>query len=210
MQELEYKNIAEKAYQNLKNGTIINDDLALKLNSIPQIDYCRSLIKDDDADWLKRLASSSSVASLVRELCISLMHPLCRKNDRDTREYLEGLWKSSDQYNIRMQVMWRLLDYDDLPVNLHRDIYKNFIVPNWDKWLPYIVEKFGGKEKVFPSCNKRLQDPAFPSSKAWVYLCVASGCKKEEMPEVKKMIKQYLSSKDSINSEVAENILKKL
>lgn len=210
MQENEYRDIAEKACQDLRDGKILDNELAYKLNSVPQVDYCRALIQDSDEGWLKNIASSPSVPPLTRELCISLMHPLCRKNNRDIRDYLENLWKSSDQYNIKMQLMWRLLDYDDLTVDLHRDIYGNFVIPNWDKWLPYVVDKFGGKEEVFSSCSRRLQNSDFPASKAWIYLCVASGCNKEELPEVKKLIKQYLNSRDSINSEVSSHLINRL
>lgn len=73
--------------------------------------------------------------------------------------------------------MWRLLDYDDLAIDMHKDIYK-FVIDNWNEWLPYIVNKFGGKEKVFSSCQSRLRSPSFPKSKAWVYLCVATQCHK--------------------------------
>lgn len=203
------RDLARSSMQDLRNGKVIDDGLAYKLNSVPLIDYCRELIQDGDAEWLKSIASSST-GPLIRELVISLMHPFCKKNDRDIRAYLENLWNSSNEYNIRMQVMWRLLDYDDLPVDLHRDIYKNFVVPNWDKWLPYIVDKFGGKEKVFTSIQKRLQNPSFPVSKAWVYLCVSTGCKDEHKAETKNMIKQYLSSNDSMNSEVAKDLLNTL
>lgn len=205
MVENERKKVRQ-ALQDLKNGKVIEDSLAYKLNSVPHVDYCRELIQDSDAEWLKSLASSSS-KPLIRELAISLMHPLCKKNNRDIRAYLENLWNSSDEYNIKMQVMWRLLDYDDLPVDLHGGIYKNFVVPNWNKWLPYIVDKFGGKEKVFSSCQKRLNNPSFPASKSWVYLCVATGCKGEEKENLKMLINQHLESKDSINSIVANKLL---
>jgi len=201
---------AKQALQDLKNGKVIEDSLAYKLNSVPQVDYCRELIQDSDAEWLKSLASSSS-KPLIRELAISLMHPLCRKNNRDIRAYLEHLWNVSKEYNIKMQIMWRLLDYDDLPVDLHRDIYENFVVPNWDKWLPYIVDKFGGKEKVFSSCRERLNNPSsFPPSKAWVYLCAATGGKEEDKEMVRDLLTRYSNSNESINSEVANKLFEYL
>jgi hypothetical protein len=139
----------------------------------------------------------------MAELCINLMHPL--REEKDVKELLFDLWKSSSsKYNIKMQIMWRILDYEDISEEMHKSIY-SFVRSNWEQWINYVVEKFGGKNKVLESCQERLQNPAFPKSKAWVYLCIAVGS--DNTVEAKNLIENYINSKAPINAIVAKDLL---
>ncbi|MDO8721476.1 MAG: hypothetical protein Q7J31_04520 [Syntrophales bacterium] len=205
MQEDTYKYVAKKAVEDLRTQIPISDGLAYDMNAFPLIDYCRKFITNNDKDWIIDTASKTTNPPLTRELAISLMHPI--KDDPKIHDFLFQTWKKSRAYNIKLQIIWRLVDYKDLPVEMHRDIYRKFVVPNWDKWVPYLVDKCGGKNGVLNDINKRLNNPAFPPSKAWVYLTVVTGCRTADRPAAKMLIESYFNSQDSINAEVSKDLI---
>jgi hypothetical protein len=201
MNEVLCRYLSKKAIDDLRNNKQLDEDLADALNSYPLLDCQRKHIIIEDKGWLKSLASSSQ--SHIAELCINLMHPL--REEKDIKELLFDLWESSSsKYNIKMQIMWRILDYEEISEEMHKSIY-SFVRSNWEKWINYVVEKFGGKNKVLESCQERLQNPAFPKSKAWVYLCIAVGS--DNTVEAKNLIENYINSKASINTVVAKDLL---
>jgi hypothetical protein len=69
------------------------------------------------------------------------------KDHSDIKDYLYNLWKTSAEYEIKIEALWNLLIYPDLSKELYDDILQNFSVAEWDKWLPLIVEKLGGEDK---------------------------------------------------------------
>jgi hypothetical protein len=76
---------------------------------------------------------------------------------------------------------------------------------DWNKWITYVVDKFGGKSKVLESSVERLGNADFPESKAWVYLCIAAGS--DDVEGARSLINSYVDSKSSINATVAQNLL---
>lgn len=143
-QEILYRYIAKKALQDLRNREEIDDALLHYLNSFPLKNYCRAEIYDGDKDLLKEIASQGKSLPF-RQLALSLLRQF--KNDPDVKNFLYDLWKTSSEYELKIEVLWSLLTYSDLSEELYNDIRQNFIASDWDKWLPLIVEKLGGDEK---------------------------------------------------------------
>ncbi len=144
-QEILYRYLAKKAVQDLRNREEIDIELICYLNTFPLINYCRSEIRDDDKEWLKEIASSKEKPLILRQFTLSLIRQL--KDHKDVKDFLYSLWKTSAEYEIKIEVLWNLLIYDDLSKELYNDIRQNFTVAEWDKWLPLIVEKLGGEDK---------------------------------------------------------------
>ena len=147
-QEILNRYAAKKAIQDLRDGEEIDNALLCYLNSSPLINYCREEITDDDKELLKKIASSKGKALSLRQFALMLLRQL--KSHPDVKNFLYDLWKTSPEYEIKIEVLWSLLSYHDLSEELYNDIRRNFIASDWDKWLPLIVEKLGGddKEKV--------------------------------------------------------------
>jgi hypothetical protein len=143
-QELLYRYAAKKAIQDLRTGEEIDNELIPCLNAFPLINYCRSEIKVEDKELLKEIASSTGNTLCFRQFALSLMRQF--KDHSDVKDYLYTLWKTSAEYEIKIEVLWSLLIYTDLSKELYDDIRQNFSVAEWDKWLPSIVEKLGGED----------------------------------------------------------------
>lgn len=144
-QEILYRYLAKKAVQDLRNREDIDIEMICYLNTSPLINYCRSEIMDGDKEWLKDIASSKEKPLILRQFALSLIRQL--KDHSDVKDFLYNLWKTSAEYEIKIEVLWNLLIYDDLSKELFNDIRQNFTVAEWDKWLPLIVEKLGGEDK---------------------------------------------------------------
>jgi ATP-dependent exoDNAse (exonuclease V) beta subunit len=144
-QELLYRYAAKKAVQDLRNRAEIDIDLIPCFAAFPLINYCRSEIRDEDKELLKEISSSTDTSLILRQFALSLMRQL--KDHSDIKDYLYSLWKTSGEYEIKIEALWSLLIYPDLSKELYDDILQNFSVAEWDKWLPLIVEKLGGEDK---------------------------------------------------------------
>lgn len=201
MEEVISNYIADKVLEDLRNNGELKDDLADVLNSYQWLVFWRQRISVEDKEWLKETVLAKK--SHTSELCITLMHPLREEND--IKELLFSLWNSpSSDYFTKMQVMWRLLDYADLSDKTINEIYQ-YVFADWNTWLPYMVKKFGGADRAYENCIERLNNPGFPESKKWVYLCILVGSSK--IDEAKTVISRYKDSKTSINVLVAKDLI---
>jgi len=144
-QEILYRYLAKKAIHDLRNREEIDIELICYLNTFPLINYCRSEIRNGDKEWLKEIASSKEKSLSLRQFALSLIRQL--KDHDDVKDFLYNLWKTSVEYEIKIEVLWNLLTYSDLSKEIYNDIRQNFTVADWDKWLPLIVEKLGGEDK---------------------------------------------------------------
>ena len=144
-QEILNRYAVKKAIQDLRDGEEIDNALLCYLNSSPLINYCREEIREDDKELLKEIASSKGTALSLRQFALMLLRQL--KSHPDVKNFLYDLWKTSPEYEIKIEVLWSLLSYHDLSEELYNDIRRNFIASDWDKWLPLIVEKLGGDDK---------------------------------------------------------------
>ncbi|MCX5846454.1 MAG: hypothetical protein NTW12_08870 [Deltaproteobacteria bacterium] len=144
-QEILNRYAAKKAIQDLRDGEEIDNALLYYLNSSPLINYCREEIREGDKELLKEIASSKGKVLSLRQFALTLLRQF--KSHPDVKNFLYDLWKTSPEYEIKIEVLWSLLSYHDLSEELYNDIRRNFTASDWDKWLPLIVEKLGGDDK---------------------------------------------------------------
>ena len=144
-QEIIDRYAAKKAMQDLRSGEGLDAALISHLTDHPLIGYCCDAMKADDKNMLKKNAATSENSIPLRRLCLKLLRPF--GNDRDVRDFSYELWKTSTDYEIKLEVLWSLLSYQDLAEEIYADISRHFDAANWDKWLPLIVEKLEGDKE---------------------------------------------------------------
>ncbi|PKN19670.1 MAG: hypothetical protein CVU71_04660 [Deltaproteobacteria bacterium HGW-Deltaproteobacteria-6] len=144
-QEIIYRYAAKKALQDLRNGEALDEALISHLNEHPLLGYCSDAVKKDDKNILKKNAAATDNPLLLRRFCLKLLRPF--GNERDVRDFSYELWKTSTDYEIKLEVLWSLLSYQDLAEEIYADISRHFDAANWDKWLPLIVEKLEGDKE---------------------------------------------------------------
>lgn len=144
-QEIIYRYAARKALQDIKAGVPLDDALLYQLNAHPIINFCLAEIGEGDKEILKKIAAAKSESVNLRQFALKMLRKL--KDHNDVKTLLSDLWKSSDIYEIKVEVLWTLLSYTDLEYDLLADIRSHFDSSEWDRWLPLIVEKLGGNDK---------------------------------------------------------------
>lgn len=145
-EEVVYRYAAGKAVQDLRDGGKISSALLEHLGVFPLLRYCQAEIGEKDSRWLQEIVSSQEREIPLRRFALLLLHHL--KDCPGVKEFLCGLWeKTSEEYEIRLEVVWSLLGCSDLPEELYNDIACSFSPDDRDKWLPSLVEKLGGDER---------------------------------------------------------------
>ncbi|MFO0753616.1 MAG: hypothetical protein U0411_09870 [Thermodesulfovibrionales bacterium] len=144
-EEIVYRYAAGKAVQDLRSGGKIGGALLEHLGAFPLLRYCQAEIGGEDSRWLQEAASSPDRELPLRRFALLLLRSL--KDHPGVKEFLCGLWKTSGEYEIRLEVVWSLLGYSDLPEELYDDIARSFSSADRDEWLPALVAKLGGDEK---------------------------------------------------------------
>jgi general nucleoside transport system ATP-binding protein len=182
----------------------LDENLAWELNKYPYINYLRSQIKERDIDTVIRLFESNNQKG-IRLLAINMLQNV--KNDERVLLFLLKQWQKHSEYDVRNQLMWRLLDYSDLEIQVYESIY-NFVMGNWDKWLMNQIRWAGGPDNVLGTFENRMNDTTFPESKHWAYLCACMGSPDKE--SVKNLLLRYAESSVSINAKVAKDLLEKV
>ncbi len=142
-QEILFRFAAAKAVETLRKGETLDEALLNQLGSQPVLTYCREAVTRDDKEFLKNTASDAKSPLPLRRLCLKLLRPF--EKDKDVRDCFYELWKTSFDFDIKMEVLWGLLGHADLSAEIYADIGSQFDKANWDQWLPLIVEKLDGE-----------------------------------------------------------------
>ncbi len=185
----------------LRERRSLGEEEAERLIGAVGIDLLRNQIRSTDVPLLLELANDED-KPWCRSFAVSLMRSV--ESDTSIRDFLFRSWASETDYPMRLAIMWRLLDYNDLDISMHRSIYK-FVKTNWEQWKKD-MRKWYGPHKVLGSVEYRLADESFPKSKAWVYLCLAMVS--DNMKGIHSLLSQYVDSRESIVGEVAIELTK--
>lgn len=195
--------LAKCVMDDLRAGTILDEQFARALNARPQIDHLRSQVTVDDAALVVDVINSRDDAT--KWLGVALTKRIIHMPA--IRELLHGLWRSTTDYETRYNIMWRLLDDPTLETEWHQEIYE-FVRENWTMWLKD-TEPFHAKTgDVLVAVEARLVNSEFAESKNWVYLCLAVA--DPRVDRVKTLLTQYIESDQSIVATVAKDMLARL
>ena len=193
-----YEYLAEKIMEDVRSKQPIDDELLKELTSVPQIDYLRTKVNNEDIDLILSLASAESKA--LRSFAIVLLRKV--KDDERVKSFIRDAWKKAGEdmdILLKMDLMWRLLDYPDIHISVHKEIYE-FIKEHWECWIEDVTHSFGGKNNILDSIEKRLSDSSFPETKKWIYLCVSVAS--PDITGVKRLLSKYENSDNPFVSEV--------
>lgn len=133
-------------------------------------------------------------------------------NDNDIFQRVKDLWNSSNNWELKRNLMWRILDADNASFDLHKSAY-NFIFNDWNKFSHKCLEQgYSRKSEIIHNTIQRLNDNKYPSEKDWLYLtylkAMSQGDKDLEVESLR-FISSYLrNSKDSKYNQLIVNLLK--
>lgn len=193
-------NFATQLMQDIRSGAGIPAEVVKDAYRYPQIDYLRKQVREADLTLLLDLARTQGTPTAA--LALGLLQPFRERAEVDA--LLRSLWDTHSDFEVRYNVLFRLLDSPTLDPALHDEVYE-FVISNLDSFIPAREYWYGGPQEVLESIRNRLADPAFPNSKAWVYLCSAVASSDEE--GARTLIVSYLDSPDHRVARTAETLL---
>jgi hypothetical protein len=191
--------LAESVIERVRSGQTITESEAEALNHLTEADRVRALLSEADVEALLALALSPVLS--VRYLALNLLQPFSK--DPRVLDALPSLWRRWPDYKTRSGLIYRLLDHPALSLEMHRELY-SFVREHWARWLADTVDWYGEPGKVLPAVQKRLSNPAFPASKAWIYLCHLAAS--DDREGAKRLIAEYEISNESIVGTVAQEL----
>ena len=159
----------------IRQGLLIKPKVAQQAAQEPHMGNLRQLILSSDASALIKLAWNKDVQ--IAGLGIGLMRPI--QNTDTIRNAIEQLWQDAPTYDHAWWVMFRLLDYDDLDIDAHRDIFK-FTVDNWDDWITRALDFFGDADDGIARLIDRICSPDWKSGKTWVRVLQVAGYNRKD------------------------------
>lgn len=210
MDEVLYDYIGEKFVEDLKNGKNVSEKLCNSIiNSFPYIDVIRNKFTETDIKlFLGLLGNNKKYLRLLGiYLCVNLEdHP-------DIRKSLLKIWEENSDFESKFHVMWRILDYEDIPLELHKNIL-SFILKHENLFHEFNIKStFGDKKLTFNLSFKRLYNKtninrSFPETKKWIYLMQAYA--DPQNTELKQLLSNFKNSDFEMTSYVANMLLKRI
>lgn len=119
-------------------------------------------------------------------------------NDKVLFEKLDHLWNSTQQWELKQELIWRLLDSKLATEENHKNVY-NFIMNDWKAFvLRCKKQEYSKLSEVFHNTSERLNNTDYPTPKNWLYLLyLRAMCEGNEDYEQK--------AKIYINNYISEN-----
>jgi len=195
--------LAKKVWEDLRSAQTLDVDLAAELNIQPIIDKLRKHVVPKDEPLLRRLIDSGD--PVLFYFGISLLRTL--GNQPHVRALFVSLWEKHPGYEFRMPLMWRLLDYEDLELEVHEELYE-FVRKNWDEWSDFCLNWYvqGNLDKLAATLEKRIGE--FTSSKAWTRIIMA-----EFIPDhaaARRLVAPYVEAVHPVVRKVANEMMEKV
>ncbi|MCX7176048.1 MAG: hypothetical protein NT159_19415 [Proteobacteria bacterium] len=119
------------------------------------------------------------------------------------KQFLDTWNNKQRPLEVRLCVMYPLLDYPDLPRAMHEDFYAT-VLNNMDRFKTFALTYFATPSDVLPTAIDRIRDPKYPVSKRWIYLCNALASPDTEGS--RQFIESYKDDSDKFVAKVAQNL----
>lgn len=194
---------AQALLEKLRKKALVESDVINTFNHLPWIDFVRNEVVENDKKWIMNNIADSNIE--IKCFSIFLMSKL--KGNPEKEKYLIELWNKNKNFETRLAIAPRLLDFNDLEVEIHENIYR-WIRDNWNRWTRYAAAWYGGPSRVLDGVQARLEDPRLPSSKAWHYLCIAT--KSNDREAACELIAKWTKTGTPFVRKVAKELLKDL
>lgn len=199
MEACVYDYLALKVMEDLRSEQPLDDNLANALYKYKIIDHLRLKVKSDDFELLCNYIRTGSAA--MRGLAIGMLKYLLE--DEKNRELLFDLWQHFEDFQTKMNIMFRLLDIPELENSKHEMLYA-FVKQNWQRFMQTARDFPAQGESVIEVQQRRIADPAFPETKKWIYLCLSLAS--DDTKKVIELLNQYTESNASIVAKVAVDL----
>ena len=122
-------------------------------------------------------------------------------NDKVLFEKLDQLWNATQQWKLKQELIWRLLDSKWATEENHKSVY-NFIMNDWKAFVIRCKEQeYSKPSEVFHNTTERLNNTDYPTTKHWLNLLyLRAMCEGNEyyQQEAKIYIKKYISENKNI------------
>lgn len=186
----------------MREGNVPTDEDAALLDRMPVIDALRQRVSENDVPWVLGIIEKET--GPAAGLACSLLRKYAHRSE--VKDCLENRWGTASPY-LKNRLMWRILDDPGLPQERHRELFE-FVLANWDTFRDFNLEFYGRGAEGFRNFRSRIEDPTFPESKKWIYLCCAPDAT-EDRGEAREMVNQGLSMSDPFAREVAATLLRR-
>jgi hypothetical protein len=194
--------VADAVIAYMRGGNVPTDAEAALLDRIPVIDALRQRVLDDDVSWILNIIEKETGQAAGLACSLLRKHAL----RPDVKSCFDNRWGTANPY-LKNRLMWRMLDDPQLPQVRHREFFE-FVLANWDTFRDFNLEFYGRGAESFRNIRSRIEDPSFPASKKWIYLCCAPDAI-EDRGEAKALVEQGLSMTDPFAREVAVTLLER-
>jgi hypothetical protein len=192
--------LADAVLEHLRRGAVPSEADADLLNRLPIIDWLRERVQRPDVEWLIRVIATQE--GEFAGLCLSLL----RKFDTGPaiQSVLQQRWSGASAF-LKAHLMWRILDDPKLPEQWHEELF-SFILREQDVFHAVSLKFLGTPDTVVEKARQRYEDPQFPQSKKWSYLCRVAGVAANP-GEARRFLEVALSSLDPFTRRVATTLL---
>ena len=195
--------LATHVIQDIRDGQLLSDGLAVDLDSAPYVRPLRNVVKESDIDILLAMAKTQSESCGL--LAITMLKNFV--NESKVEKALREMWQNESRFRTKVGVTFRLVDIEGLELAMHEELYA-FIKQNLRPFVEWLTKWAGGPNHVYPHCESRLNDPTFTESKNWLYLCRLLGS--SDKAKVAALLKRYEASTNSFIAKVAKEMLAEL
>jgi len=173
----------------LRKGGKVEGSILLEMIQWPYSEEIPKLLSGDDIDWIIKGAESSDIR--IKKFVLRFMRVV--KDHPGIRTFLCDQWDQTNDFNIQISLMWRMLDYPDLEQEYHTKIYQ-CIKDHFNEFY----------DDIWKATTQRLSDQRYPESKKWIYLCAA--CAYKDKGKVRELLAQYQASSIPFVAKVAEEL----
>ncbi|MDR3666072.1 MAG: hypothetical protein P4L35_04425 [Ignavibacteriaceae bacterium] len=184
---------AENILMKIRNQNLLEKELVLQLNGRPYIDDLREMISVDDIKYLQIYIESPD--NVYKQFALALLQNI--SSEPLVKDLFFKLWKEAKTYDEKMNVMFRILDYEDLNQEIHENIYQ-FALQYWDQWINDCIkwQSKNNPDLVIANMTERLNDPRFPYSKKWIYLLIATASR--DFDRVLELLDKYAGTNKTL------------
>src|SRR5205807_8563528 len=163
----------------------------------PIVDHLRKKVVKNDIVWL--LSQVESQSDAVSGLACSLLRN--HIDNPTVKKQFDSRWASGSPY-LRMRLVWRILERRDLESQWPA-IFLEFILSNKGLFENFNRDFYGEGEEGLQRLLRRIDDPAFPPQKKWMYwLCVPSVAPNAEA--AKTLLRKGIDSGDEFTRNAIE------
>jgi hypothetical protein len=201
--------VAEKIMADLRSGADVPSAVIDEAVRYELTNHLRSRVWAKDFDLARGLCESGQCNE--QRLGLSLIQGLRHTGGDNLRadiySYLTSLWEAELEFESRASLVYALLDYEELLAEFHEKLLL-FTEKNWDRMIAHTLDWCGGPAAILRMTEERVNNPKFPRTKRWIYLCLAVGA--DDLGAARALVEAYAHDEDLFLRRVVSIILARI